>query len=146
MNRRIRIGRTEQTIITFLDRANVRVHDAVLSKFLNVFFATLPECNALSLCSNRAKAEKQDFGRKVDKDSPFYEEGQYLEALSAVSATSRPEILTACSNACQNVLTFNSPAPILPDISGNSHISMYFLGFIILKESWIMGIFIYYCV
>lgn len=95
LNKRIRIVRSEQAIITFLDRINGRVHDAVLLKFLNAFFTTLLECNCPSLSPNRAKSETQKFARKFDKDTPFYEDEQYLEACSAASATALHEILAA---------------------------------------------------
>lgn len=74
------IGRTKQAIIRFLDRAHGRVHDAVLSKFLNAYFATLPESNALSLRSNKKRTEKLDFARKIDRETLFYAEDEYSEA------------------------------------------------------------------
>lgn len=56
----------------FLDRAHGRVHGAIFSKFLNAFFAILPESNPLYLRSNKSKNEKIEFACITDRDPPFY--------------------------------------------------------------------------
>lgn len=43
VNRSLLIGHTAQAAITFLDRAIGRIHDAVLTKFLEAFFGMLPD-------------------------------------------------------------------------------------------------------
>lgn len=50
VNRRLLLGRTDQTVIRFLNRAHGRVHDAVLRNFLKAFLAR--SLNLMrSLCS-----------------------------------------------------------------------------------------------
>lgn len=41
VKKRVRVGRTEQFVATFLDRTSGRLNDAVLSKLISAFFAQL---------------------------------------------------------------------------------------------------------
>lgn len=43
------IGRTEQTVITFLYHTSGHVHDTIHSKFLDSFFYEIPAFNSLFL-------------------------------------------------------------------------------------------------
>lgn len=72
VNRRILIHRNEQLIITFLDRASGRMHDAFLTKFINAFFATLPDSNPLSLRSRKSQSEQASFPLHIDQTKPYY--------------------------------------------------------------------------
>lgn len=69
INKLLHIGRVEQTVITFLDRASGFVHDAVISKFLDAFFAALPESNALSLRSEK-KTNRSPTSQNVSTPTP----------------------------------------------------------------------------
>lgn len=137
VHRRIHIGRTEQTVITFLDRASGRVHDAVLSKFLHTFFGGLPVSNALSILSDKTAKQKSDFARQVERDNSFISDSVYAEAWRQACTTARREILSTGTTACRNVLRTNPEAqvPILPEVRTNDDVSIYFLAFLILKVS-----------
>lgn len=88
-----------------------------------------------------------EFALNRDRDAPFYSNEKHSDAWQAASTTEQSEILATCSNACRNVSCFNlkNLAPILPDISGNGDVSIYFLGFLILKViSYRLFLFCFY--
>lgn len=71
LNKRVQLGQSKTYLVSYLDRESGRLHDTVLSKICNAFFAGLTDHNVL--CSNArvTQADKQVFAKRVDESREF---------------------------------------------------------------------------
>lgn len=149
VNRKLTIGRTEQTVISFLDRAIAGIHDTVLSNIIEAFFANIPRSNNMSLPFDKSVEERQDFPRAVGTNIDYYGTLDYNAAWKAAWRRFRRKTLAAGSTFCCNIhrCGINCAFPALPECRLDDEVSIYFLAFLILKvRSWTFHILFYFSI
>lgn len=136
LNRRFFIGRKEQYISTHLDRASGRLHESVLWKFSAALFSALPSIHPLSPSSGCNESTKIALACRLDDSSDIYSSSEYGQAGKSACSKVLTEIRSARSRALRDLLEhcYDCNVPDLPDLS-TMKVSLYLLGFVILKVS-----------
>lgn len=131
LQKRIEIGIECQLICTYLERASGRLHDAVLTKFLDNVSAGILSRNDLSTNATVTEAQKIDFSRTVDTVSEYYNSDEYNNGRKHASRTAIRDIIAPQCTACGTFQRYIS-IPLLSNTSPYK-ISLSFLAFLILK-------------
>lgn len=97
------IGRSEQYIATYLDRESGRLHDSIISKLTNYFFATLPPHNLLSSRATCTNGQKKAGAKRLLNAMDYYTSADYGEALKTACHIASHELIGATSTAWLNV-------------------------------------------
>lgn len=95
LHKLVTVGRSKKNLVSYLDRGSRHLHDTVLSKFINAFFATLPSTNVLSTNSESSSDQKTYFDTRVDQPKEHYMVAGYERAWRSACITARLDILTA---------------------------------------------------
>lgn len=134
MNRRVHLGQTTLFTHTYVDRGSGHLHDCILTKIANAFFARLPGDNHLSSNACVSDARKQEYARTVDESREYYRFKDYMTAWLNACHTALREIISAGSTSCRNISLHNPECdiPVLQELLP-FYVSFYFLGFLVLK-------------
>lgn len=137
LDRDVHIMKTKQSFFQFLNRASGRIHDAILSTFLTTFFSILPMTNPMGTHSDFAEEEVQKFAPATQLSKSFITSSEYSGAFRHACVTARREVFSAGNVACRNVSCCYSKTrcAVLPPVTRDDIVSVYFLGFVILKVS-----------
>lgn len=80
LNRSMELGTSSFDVTTYLYCATVRLHDAILIKFINAFFSGLLVTNLLSNNSRATAIQKEQFAYGLNKSEDFYNNDEYSNA------------------------------------------------------------------
>lgn len=143
LNKRVQLWQSTLYVITYLYRASGHLHDSVLLKFCNAFFAGLPEDKLLSANVRLSHAEKGAFARRVDNSKEYYHSAEYNVAWQNACHSALQGKMYAGSTAYHNIRRQNPECDIsvLPD-----HPKQDLLVFVVLKVSSHPSLFISFCI
>lgn len=142
ISHRMLLGKSSLYAITYLDGACGRLHDSILGTLSNAFFAGLPERNHLSSKYRVSSSDKADFARRLGKDKEYYRSSQYDVAWQNACYTAISEAIPTDVFTCRKIQR-QSPLCEVPQLPNQppSHISLYFLEFLVLKIVLIFSIY-----
>lgn len=103
LNRRVRIGQSTFYVSAYLDTASGRLHDAILNKFCDAFFAGLPEENLLSATALISQTRRTNLARRVDEVKEYYRTSHYDMVWKNACHTALSEIICAGLTAARNI-------------------------------------------
>lgn len=66
------MGQSSLCVINYIDGASRRLNESTINKFINEFFAGLPEENLLSSSSRVSQSQRDEFARHVDDKEECY--------------------------------------------------------------------------
>lgn len=136
LNRPLAVGHSEHFATTYLELPRVRLHDSIMSKFLEAMFAALLTMNPLSSSASANVNLKNIFELRVNWAGEYYKSEEYNSAWKNACNTAFREIKSSASMSSYNKLRHKPQfyLPPAPD-SPSSTLSPYVFGFLILKVS-----------
>lgn len=136
LNKRVQLERSTLYIVNYLDLTSGRLQDSVPSKMTNSFFAGIPSRHPLSSHAVVTDAQKIESAKRIDESQEYYSYSYYNVAWRSAYHIAPPEVIYAGSPACRNIHKHNNNCE-LPKFTDKppSKVSIYFLGFLVLKVS-----------
>lgn len=111
----------------YMDRVSVCLHDALLSKMANSFFACLPTTNPMAFNSTSSASRRRDYAREVNEKVDYYCTTEYSTASLNCCHKALREVLSASYTAERNLRRHKSDISLheFPDAPPNQ-VSLFF--------------------